>query len=158
MAVSAPVTLVELSVSSSTDNEISSISASVTQTSTIISAPVQLGVKGDSGEDGNAPVLSWIGDKIAFDGVASGPSLTGQSGEDGNDGHSPSLSWSGDQIAIDGIVSGPHLTGLKGDSGDAGDQRVFVQSSAPDFNGLSGLWMQTGINGDGMTLWIEDGL
>ena len=155
MAVSAPVTLVELFVSSSTDNEISSISASVTQTSTIISAPVQLGVKGDTGEDGNAPVLSWIGDKIAFDGVASGPSLTGQSGEDGNDGHSPSLSWYGDQIAIDGVVSGPHLTGLKG---DAGDQRVFIQSTAPYFNGLSGLWVQTGINGDGMTMWVEDGL
>ena len=42
--------------------------------------------------------------------------------------------------------------------GERGDQRVFVQDAAPDFNGLSGLWMQTGINGDGMTLWVEDGL
>ena len=54
-----------------------------------------------------------------------------------------------------GVRSGPAGEGLKG---DPGDQHVFVQDSAPNFNGLSGLWVQTGLPGGGMTIWIEDGL
>ena len=57
-------------------------------------------------------------------------------------------------VVVDAQVS----MGIRGERGERGDQRVFVQDAAPDFNGLSGLWMQTGINGDGMTLWVEDGL
>ena len=49
-------------------------------------------------------------------------------------------------------------SGLKGDKGDPGDQRVFVQDTAPDFKGESGLWLQTGLENNGFTLWFEDGV
>lgn len=40
----------------------------------------------------------------------------------------------------------------------SGHQLVFVQSSAPNFGGNPGLWVQTGLANGGMTIWIEDGL
>ena len=79
----------------------------------------------DSGS-GGVPTLSWIGDRIAFGGIATGPHLTGQTGADGSPGtpgapgHSPVLTWTGDQIAIDGVVTGPHLTGQTGADGSPG--------------------------------------
>ena len=72
-------------------------------------------------------------------------------------GRSPELELVGDQISIDGVVSGPHLTGPKGDAGENGDQRLFVQSTQPDFGGDAGVWIQTGMANDGFTIWIEDG-
>lgn len=149
------------------------------------------GIDGVAGADGHSPVLTWSGDQIAIDGIASGPHLTGPQGPtgqqgvvgadgvNGTDGHSPMLAWVGDKISIDGVATGPSLTGpqgVKGETGSQGpqgetgpqgipgadglpgDQRVFVQDTAPDFAGATGLWLQTGLPNNGMTLWIEDGL
>lgn len=46
---------------------------------------------------------------------------------------------------------------VPGPPGPPGDQRVFVQDDQPDFGGNSGLWIQTGLPGGGLTMWIEDG-
>ena len=49
-----------------------------------------------------------------------------------------------------GVRSGP--------PGPAAAKNVFVQNDAPDFGGEPGLWVQTGMPGGAMTMWIEDGL
>lgn len=72
-------------------------------------------------------------------------------------GRSPMLSLVGDQISIDGVIVGPHLTGPKGDTGENGYQSVFVQAVQPNFNGLTGIWLQTGMANNGFTIWFEDG-
>lgn len=36
-------------------------------------------------------------------------------------------------------------------------QNLFVQAYAPNFRGQTGVWVQTGIDGDDFTIWIEDG-
>ncbi len=89
-----------------------------------------VGAKGDKGEpglDGHTPVLTWLEDRIAVDGTATGPHLTGpqglkgDKGDTGTAGHAPVLAWLEDQIAVDGTVTGPHLTGSQGPKGDKGD-------------------------------------
>lgn len=92
--------------------------------------------------------------------VVGGVGPQGEQGVPGNDGHTPTLTWVGDQIAVDGVVSGPRLTGpqgVPGAQGTAGDQHVFVQDMQPNFNGLTGIWLQTGMANDGFTIWFEDG-
>lgn len=46
--------------------------------------------------------------------------------------------------------------GFKGDTA----QNLFVQSTAPNFSGQVGIWIQTGlgVGGTGFTFWFEDGL
>ena len=87
------------------------ITAPITITQTVVSAPVGTGLAGPQGVKGD----------------------TGSTGEQG-------------------------VKGDTGATGPQGDQHVFVQDSAPNFNGLSGLWVQTGLPDGGMTIWIEDGL
>jgi len=36
-------------------------------------------------------------------------------------------------------------------------QNLFVQDTAPNFRGQTGVWVQTGLPGGGFTIWIEDG-
>lgn len=48
--------------------------------------PYQSGTPGPPGADGHTPVLTWVGDQIAIDGVASGPRLTGPQGPPGESG------------------------------------------------------------------------
>ena len=39
----------------------------------------------------------------------------------------------------------------------AGAKNLYVQPEEPDFRGQTGVWVQTGIDGDDFTIWIEDG-
>ena len=55
------------------------VSADVTTTEPIIEVNVDNGRKGDTG---HSPVLTWIDDQIAIDGVVSGPHLKGPAGSD----------------------------------------------------------------------------
>lgn len=172
--INAPVTKVETTVKATISNQSSGATADITNSQTIIACTVQNGVrgaKGDSGEDGHSPVLSWSGDQISIDGVVSGPHLTGPqgiqglSGVDGADGAKGDKGDTGAQgpQGIQGIqgtagADGPQgVPGVDGEDGKDGDQRVFVQSSQPNFNGLTGVWLQTGMANDGFTIWFEDG-
>src|SRR5690606_1175713 len=47
--------------------------------------PSLTGPRGEKGEDGHSPVLTWVGDQISIDGIL-GPHLTGPKGNDGRDG------------------------------------------------------------------------
>lgn len=130
----APVTLTKFTILAGIDPVTREISASVNKTTNDVIAEVSLGVgqKGEQGDQGGV-----------------GPA-----------GHSPELTWSGDQIAVDGVVSGPHLTGPQGMQGERGlpaPQNVYIGTTAPDFGGETGLFIQTGLPNDGITFWIEDG-
>ena len=39
----------------------------------------------------------------------------------------------------------------------ANAKNLYVQPEEPDFRGQTGVWVQTGLPGDGFTIWIEDG-
>ena len=52
---------------------------------------------------------------------------------------------------------GADIKALQDTPPGGGVQNLFVSPTAPTFSG-AGVWVQTGINGDGMTFWIEDGL
>lgn len=64
-----------------------------------------------------------------------------------------------------GVTDHGALTGLSDDDhpqylkvADAGN-KLFVSNSAPSVSaGVPYLWVQTGLAGDGMTFWVEDGL
>lgn len=56
-----------------------------------------------------------------------------------------------------GAKGDPGDKGDSGDKGDPGDQLVFVQETRPNFNGLTGIWLQTGMENNGFTIWFEDG-
>jgi hypothetical protein len=87
------------------------------------------GPKGDTGDAGHSPVLTWSGDKIAIDGVASGPSLTGPQGPAGLNG-----TGSGDMLAAtydtngDGKVNAADSADVAPWSGITGKPSTF----APD--------------------------
>ena len=149
MAISAPVTRVDISVSAGVSKENGSITATVQRSNNTISAPVGLGVgqKGDKGEagatgtPGHTPTLTWSGDQIAVDGVVSGPRLTGPQGVQG----------------VQGVQGIQGVQGLPGEDGPPAQQNVYIGTTAPDFGGEHGLFIQTGLPGGGITFWIDDG-
>ena len=49
------------------------------------------------------------------------------------------------------------LQGPQGIQGPSGPQNLFVQNAAPVYSSPY-LWVQTGLPGGGVTLWVEDGL
>jgi len=49
------------------------------------------------------------------------------------------------------------LQGPQGIQGPSGPQNLFVQNAAPVYSSPY-LWVQTGLPGGGITLWVEDGL
>jgi len=117
------------------------------------------GDKGDPGEDGLQGLQGLKGDKgdPGEDGLQGPQGLKGDKGDPGEDGLQGPQGLKGDKgdPGEDGLQG---LQGLKGDKGDPGDQRVFIQPTAPDFNGGVGLWIQTGLGaGSDFTFWIEDG-
>ena len=127
--IDAPVQQKTVTLSAAISNSGRTVQASITTSGIVVECPVYTGKKGDSG---HSPVLTWSGDQIAVDGVVSGPHLTGPQGVQG-------------------------LQGVPGNQGPAGDQRVFVQETQPDFNGQTGVWVQTGMTNNGFTIWFEDG-
>ena len=139
--IEAPVQNQTTSVVANVSSNGTSVTANVSTSAIVVECPVYNGRKGDAGEQG---ARGEAGEQ-------------GPQGLPGADGHSPVLALVGDQISIDGVVSGPHLTGPKGDTGEKGDQRVFVQDAQPNFNGLTGIWLQTGMANNGFTIWFEDG-
>ena len=139
MSELAPVTLTKFTILAGIDKVTRKISASVNKTTNDVIASVSLGV-------GRSPMLSLVGDQISIDGVVSGPHLTGPQGPQGIQGLS----------GADGVGEKGD-TGATGAKGDPGDQRVFVQDTQPNFNGLTGIWLQTGIEDNGFTIWFEDG-
>lgn len=65
------------------------------------------GFDGADGDDGHSPVLTWVGDKIAVDGVADGPALTGPQGEQGLQGEGADIDSIGDIADVDLVTPAP---------------------------------------------------
>lgn len=107
------------------------------------------GPKGEKGEDGHSPVLTWVGDQISIDGVL-GPHLTGPKGDKGDPGEDGTKWYVGASIPSDSLgkvgdfylvsTTGDYyekiepskwaLRGnLKGPKGDQGDPGEGVNSS-----------------------------
>ena len=141
------------------------------------------GPKGDAGQQGPQGVQGIKGDtgETGQQGIQGIQGTQGIQGPAGQDGHSPVVTLVGDQISVDGVVQGPHLTGPAGSDsplteapvdgkqyarkdgawaevGGGGGQNIFIQSSAPSVQPATPyLWIQTGISGNKITFWVEDG-
>ena len=86
------------------------------------------GRDGSDGADGHSPTLTWVGDQLAIDGVATGPHLTGPQGD----------------------------VGAKGDKGERGANGAFVQQTRPTEPGPWAWWV-TSAEGRIVNLIINDG-
>lgn len=91
--------------------------------------------------------------------VVAGPrGLQGEQGETGPQGERG-------PTGADSTVPGPQgergFQGIQGERGLTGPTGpgVYVQSTAPAFDGVPALWVQTGLGSTGkdFTFWIEDG-
>ena len=146
--IEAPVTQIQSAVTAAVSE--SSIYAAVTTTAPSLSVTVDNGRKGDTGADGlpgadgHSPVLTWSGDQIAVDGVASGPHLTGPQGVQG----------------VQGIQGQPGAQGAPGADGAAGSdaaQLVYIQQARPAEPGPWAWWVADA-SGNIVNLIINNGV
>jgi hypothetical protein len=86
-----------------------------------------VGPDGADGADAPIPVYTWVGDKLAVNGVASGPALTGPTGPQGVKGDTGDTGPQG-LIGLTGAtgLTGPQgaqgIQGIQGNTGPAGDR------------------------------------
>ncbi len=102
---------------------------------------------------GHSPVLTWVGDQIAIDGIVTGPHLTGPRGIQGIQGIQGIKGDKGDK-GDQGIQG---IQGAKGDKGDKGD--TGAQGLPGVANGVSraayGVVQSDGSIGSGHNYWSQ---
>lgn len=116
------------------------------------------GGDGGTGADGKSAYQIWVdlgNEGTEQDFIGSIKGADGAPGQPGADGYTPVKGVD----YFDGAQGEQGETGPKGDKGDTGDigpQNLFIQPDAPTYAGEY-LWVQTGLAGGGVTMWIEDG-
>lgn len=85
--------------------------------------------------------------EVGVQGARGATGLTGPTGPQGPKGDQGEVGPKGDTGE----------TGPQGIQGPSGPQNLFVQNAAPVYSSPY-LWVQTGLPGGGITLWVEDGL